>query len=83
MILYSDKQYEVAKELLELTIKLGKKGIMAVFSYNTKITSLFFIYDKNSECKYSKFFYTHIDWSKEYEQLSEDIKPIVEKLEEK
>lgn len=84
MILYSDKQYEVAKDLLELTIKLGKKGIMAVFNYNTKSTSSFFIYDENLELEYSKFFYdTATDWSKKYEQLSEDIKPIVEKLEEK
>ncbi|MFM2203249.1 MAG: hypothetical protein RLZZ605_213 [Bacteroidota bacterium] len=83
MILYSDKQYEVAKDLLELTIKLGKKGIMAVFNYSTKSSSSFFIYDKDFEEEYYRFLYPSMDWSKEYGQLLEDIKPIVEKLEEK
>jgi len=80
MILYSDKQYEVAKDLLELTIKLGKNGIWAVFNYSTKSSSSFSIYDEHLEQQYYRCFFTQADWSKEYEQLSEDIKPIVEKL---
>jgi hypothetical protein len=83
MILYTDKQYEVAKDLLELTIKLGKRGIFAVFNYSTKPTSSFFIYNESLEEQFFRFFHTKADWSKEYEQLSEDIKPIIDKLEEK
>jgi hypothetical protein len=80
MILYSDKQYEVAKDLLELTIKLGKKGIRASFTYSSKSVSSFFIYSESWKEQYYRFLYPSMDWSKEYEQLSEDIKPIVEKL---
>lgn len=80
MIKYTEAQHEVAKDLLNLAIKLEKKGIRATFNYSTKSTSSFFIFNESLEEEFFWFFHTSADWNKEYAQLSEGIKPIIEKL---
>lgn len=80
MITYENKKYEVAKDFLELTIKLAKQGIDAEFQYRPNSDSFVFIWGtKEPPCvgviKHDE------DWNKAYEGISERIKQVVKEIE--
>lgn len=84
MITYTEIPTEVAKDIFNLTVALSKRNIWASINYSPLGGIMFAIQDsKTLKRVYYKYIYLHQDWTKEYELMSEEIKPIIEKLEEK
>ena len=80
MIAHENKKYEVAKDFLELTIKLAKQGIDAEFQYRPNYVSWFFIWNKTSAHCVGKI-HSNEDWNIAYERVSERIKQVVKEIE--